>query len=174
MIHEFQKMAPGELPGNFIKLIGSDWMLITAGTPGSWNTMTASWGTLGVLWNKPISICFIRPQRYTYLFTERNPFFTLSFFSEEYREALNFCGTRSGRDFDKAAETGLTPMETQNGSVSFREARIILECRKLYSDLIQPGKFIVPDLVPKNYPKKDFHRFYIGEIMDARIKSIDR
>ncbi len=173
MISEFQKITPEELPGNFFKLIGSDWMLITAGNTASWNTMTASWGTLGVLWNKPVSICFIRPQRYTYQFTERNHFYTLSFFSEDYREVLNFCGTKSGRDFDKSAETGLNPMETPNGSISFREARIILECRKLYSDLIQPGNFILSDVISKNYPRKDFHRFYIGEITDARVRSMD-
>jgi flavin reductase (DIM6/NTAB) family NADH-FMN oxidoreductase RutF len=173
MINEFQRIQPGEIPDNTFKLIGEDWMLITAGDANSWNTMTASWGTLGVLWNKPVAICFIRPQRFTYQFSERNLFFTLSFFTEQYRDALNFCGTKSGRDYDKAAETGLTIMQTERGSVAFSEARLILECRKIYTDLIQPGQFIMPDLVQKNYPRKDFHRFYIGEVVNTYIKAME-
>ena len=98
-----------EIKENAIKLIGKDWALITAGDESGYNTMTASWGGLGQLWNKDVCFIFIRPQRYTYEFIEKNELFTMSFYPEEYRKALSFCGTKSGRDYDKAKETGLTP-----------------------------------------------------------------
>lgn len=152
---------------NAIELIGKDWMLVTAGDFENYNTMTASWGALGELWHKPVAFVFIRPQRYTYEFTEKNETMTLSFFSEEYKKALQICGTKSGRDYDKVAEAGLTPFETETGGVAFREAELILECRKLYADFINKDSFIVPELVEKNYQAGDFHKMYIVEIVNA-------
>ncbi len=140
-------------------------MLITAGNIKSFNTMTASWGGLGVLWNKNVAFIFIRPQRYTYGFAERSGFFTLSFFGEEYRDALNFCGSHSGRDVNKMEHTGLIPVETDRGNVYFSQARTVMECRKLYAGDILPEQFIDRALEKKIYPSKDYHRFYIGEIV---------
>ena len=109
---EFRTITPEEFSGNPFTLIGRDWMLVTAANPGDglrggedYNTMTASWGGMGILWGKPVAFVFVRPQRHTFSFTEKNDRLTLSFFGPEYREALNFCGTKSGRDCDKAAET---------------------------------------------------------------------
>lgn len=169
MENYFKHIEPSEISDNIFKAIGNDWMLITAGNPESWNTMTASWGTLGILWNLPIAICFIRPQRYTFTFTEKSSFYTLSFFEEEYRDALRFCGSRSGRDYDKARETGLTVHKTSRENVTFKEARLVLECRKLYSDDLKPGNFIFKELINRNYPRKDFHRFYIGEVVNVYL-----
>ena len=108
-------------------------MLITAGTPESYNTMTASWGGMGVLWNKNICFCVIRPTRYTYQFIEKTDVFSLSFFEERYRQALEVCGTKSGRDIDKAAVTGLTPVAGElDGTTNFQQARLVIECKKLY------------------------------------------
>ena len=95
MNEEFTRISAEEIDQNIIKLIGKDWMLITAGGMDSYNTMTASWGQMGVLWNLPVAICFIRPQRYTYAFTEKEEYYTLTFFEKEYRPALNFCGSKS-------------------------------------------------------------------------------
>lgn len=159
----FQSISLGDLNENAFRLIGKEWMLITAGMPGKWNTMTASWGGMGELWFKPVVFTFFRPQRYTLEFVEREPFFTLSFFGEKYREALDFCGTHSGRDCNKAAATGLTPFEAGPGAVAFEEARLILVCRKLYFQDMEPGNFIDPG-IEKNYPKKDYHRMFIGEV----------
>jgi len=170
MIDDFRKIAAEEIDKNSIKLIGKDWMLITAGSLDSYNTMTASWGQFGVLWNLPVAICFIRPQRYTYEFVEQSEYYTLTFFEKEYRSALNFCGSKSGRDYDKAKETGLSPMKTDFNNVSFQEAKLIMECKKIYSDDIKEDGFIAKNLVNKNYPTKDFHRFYIGEIKNVWIK----
>ena len=156
-----------QITDNVFKLIDKDWMLITAGSAEDFNTMTASWGGLGILWKKPIAICFVRPQRYTYKFMENCKFFTLTFFQEKDRSILNFCGTKSGRDVDKVKATGLTPLFTERGGIYFEQARLVLECKKLYSDNIQPENFIYREIDKNIYPTKDYHRFYIGEIVSS-------
>ncbi len=147
---------------NIFKLIGEDWMLITSGNINSFNTMTASWGGMGILWNKPVSYIFIRPTRHTYGFIEKNNSYTLSFFSEKYRKALTLCGTKSGRDINKAKEAGLTPEETEGGTVYFKEARLVFACRKLYFHDIDPSHFL-DGSIQKMY-NNDYHRMYVGEI----------
>mgnify|MGYP000853798551 FL=1 len=167
MEKKFIEIKPEEINDNAFKAIGSDWMLVTAGDIDSYNTMTASWGGLGVLWGKNIAFCVIRPTRHTRKFIDNSDIFTLSFFDESYRKALSFCGSHSGRDYDKAAETGLTPAKSKEGSVFFNEARLVLECRKLYYQDIDPAGFTDPTIDIKNYPKKDYHRMYIGEITNC-------
>lgn len=160
----FKKIHTEEIQDNVFKLIGKDWMLVTSGTADNYNMMTASWGCAGVLWRKPIAITFVRPQRYTFGFLEAQPYFTLSFFPEEQKELLNLCGTTSGRDLNKMNIDGLNAVETPSGSVAFEEARLVLECRKIYFDDIKPEFFQVFD-IEKVYPARDYHRFYIGEII---------
>lgn len=159
------------LTDNVFRLIGQENFLITAGTLKKYNTMTAAWGGLGYLWNKCVAIIFVRPQRYTYRFTEQHRYFTLSFFESEYRRALDFCGTHSGRNVDKARATGLTPVWAGSDSVGFREARFVLECRKLYRQDLAADCFLDRRLRKKVYPKHDFHRVYIGEIVKCYIKT---
>ncbi len=145
------------------KLIADDWMLVTAGTLDSFNTMTASWGAVGELWHRKIAICFIRPQRYTYEFAEKHDRFTLSFFEDEHRSVLNLCGTKSGRDIDKMAGIGLTPSSTESGGIYFEEARLVLECRKIYIHDLDPAMFLDPGIA-REYPREDYHRMYLGQI----------
>jgi flavin reductase (DIM6/NTAB) family NADH-FMN oxidoreductase RutF len=152
------------------KLIGKDWMLITAGGKDSFNTMTASWGMLGHLWNKDVAVMFIRPQRYTRGFADSNDTFTLSFFTEDYRKALQICGTKSGRDTDKVKEAGLTPIATPDGNMTFEEARIVLECRKLYVQDLDPKAFLDTSIIGATYQASDFHAMYIGEILNVYVK----
>jgi flavin reductase (DIM6/NTAB) family NADH-FMN oxidoreductase RutF len=159
----FQEISPVELKDNVFRLIADDWMLLTAGTQESYNTMTASWGSMGELWHMKTAFVFVRPQRHTFGFMEDAERFTLSFFTEEYRETLQFCGSRSGRDVDKAAETGLTPVLPTPDTVAFGEARLILVCRKIYFHDLDPGHFLDPS-IGDNYPGKDYHRMYIGLI----------
>lgn len=156
---------PSLIKDNPFQLIGSDWMLLTAGTLKSFNTMTASYGTLGELWHKKVAYCYVRPQRYTYEFMEKNDCFTLSFFDETHRDVLKLCGTKSGRDINKMKGIGLTPTEGETGSVYFDEARLVLECRKIYYQDFDPSKFIDPDI--KSEYNNDYHRAYIGEIVRA-------
>lgn len=165
----FTEISPEQLNESAFKLIGSDWMLITAGGIDSFNTMTASWGGLGQIWNKNVCYCVIRPQRYTYEFMEKSDYFTLSFYEEKHRSALEFCGSNSGRDVDKIKGTGLTPVQTKNGAVYFDQARIVLECRKIYFQDIDPAGFLDPTIAG-NYPARDYHRMYVGEIVKCMVR----
>lgn len=166
---DYGKTDLNRIDENTFKLIGSDWMLITAGTKDSFNMMTASWGGLGVLWNWPVSYIFVRPTRYTYEFLEKNSFYSLSFFDERYRKALSICGAKSGRDTDKVREAGLTPVVSENGIVHFDEAKLVLECRKLYYQDIDPARFL--DSTIERLYNNDYHRMYIGEITKIIKKS---
>ncbi|MBP7177012.1 MAG: flavin reductase [Thermoclostridium sp.] len=170
MENQFIEMKPAEITDNPFKLIGTDWMLITAGNMNSWNTMTASWGGLGFLWNRNAAICFVRPSRHTYSFMENNKYFTLSFFDSSYRKALNYCGSHSGREYDKAAETGLTPIAGEEDFVYFEQARLVLVCEKLYSQDFDPARFTNPELIAMNYPLGDYHRMYAGGIISCLKK----
>ena len=161
--------APEEIQGNVFSMIGSDWMLVTAGDNERYNTMTASWGGMGVLWGKPAAFVFIRPQRYTYTFLEKTDRFTLSFFGGGERDALALCGKVSGRDRDKISEAGLTPFSTNDGYTSFKEASVILECNKLYADFIKEENMLDPALMGF-YKERDFHKMYIAEITRGLIK----
>jgi len=163
----FNSVHPDDLNDNFFKMLDKDWMLVTAGGFGDFNTMTASWGTVGILWNKPIAICFIRPHRYTFQFADQYDFYTLAFFDEKYRDILNYCGAHSGRAVDKIRKTGLKPIETSRGNVIYEQARLALECRKLYADYLRPENFIDAGIERKNYPAKDYHKFFIGEIVEC-------
>lgn len=168
MSAKFKKINPEEINDNVFKLVGKDWMLITAKNGEKFNTMTASWGGLGILWGKQIAFCVIRPQRYTYEFVEKSDTYTLAFFDNQYRKALNICGSKSGRDTDKVAEAGLTPVELSPEAVGFDEARLVIECKKLYFQDLEPENFLDPD-INKNYPNKDYHRMYIGEIVNCYV-----
>lgn len=150
-----------------VELIGKEWMLVTAGTPESYNTMTASWGGVGFLWNKPVAFVFVRPERHTFGFMEREERFTLSFLGREHRDILNFCGTKSGRDCDKAKETGLRPVATEQGGVTFEQARLVLECRKLYRTEMKAGEFLDKACLERWYndrPGGSLHAVYVAEI----------
>ena len=125
--------------------------------------MTASWGGLGVLWGKPVATVYIRPQRYTLEFVEREEKFTLAFFGEAYRKALALCGSKSGRDIDKVKECGFT-VETADGAPYFAEADLVLVCKKAYWQDMDPTHFLDGEIDGKRYPEKDYHRIFIGEI----------
>jgi flavin reductase (DIM6/NTAB) family NADH-FMN oxidoreductase RutF len=169
MTNEFKIIDPCEIQGNTFQMIDKQWFLLTAGNLHKFNTMTASWGSFGILWNKPVVFCFVRPQRYTFQFMEASQSFTMCFLGEEYRDALKFCGKFSGKDLDKIASTGLIPKETASGSVYFEQANLVLECRKLYFSDLDPTHFLDPQIL-KNYPINDFHRLYIGEIVSCMSK----
>lgn len=159
----FTTVTPAEMGGNPFDRIGKDWMLITAGDAKKANTMTASWGGLGVLWNKPVVFAFVRPTRYTYEFLEREDTFSLSFFPDEStRAALTLCGRVSGRDTDKIAAAGLH-LRTDAEAPYFDEADTVLLCRKLAVQDIDPAGFIDPSI--HQHYHNDYHRVYVGEIL---------
>ena len=108
-------------------------------------------------------MCVIRPGRHTFAFMEEHPMFTLSFFEERYRPALKVCGRKSGREINKMKDAGLTPVQGKYGGIYFEEARMVYECRKLYWHDLDPTHFVDPTL-DIFYPRKDYHRLYVGEI----------
>jgi len=165
-------MRKTELSGlnvNPFKLIGKEWFLVTSGNPESYNTMTASWGQMGHLWGKDVFTCHIRPNRHTFGFIEENDLFTVSFFREDYKSALAFCGSRSGRDCDKAKETGLTPIPL-GGSITFEEAYMVFVCKKLYTEPMKADGFILGDIVEKFYGTDPLHKSFTAEIVEVFVK----
>lgn len=158
---------------NAFDLIGKEWMLVTAGNSESFNTMTASWGGIGWLWNKSVAFIFIRPDRYTHDFIETNDRLTLSFYGEEYRKALQICGSKSGRDINKVEETGLTPLALESGAMTFNEARMTLDCRKLFKSPMTAQNFIDKDILERWYndqPGGGLHDIYVVEIDEVYTK----
>jgi len=142
-------------------------MLLTAGDfgAGKFNTMAVGWGSLGTMWGKPFAQVVVRPGRYTREFMEEYDTFTLCAFPEEYRKAVELLGTRSGRDVDKIAESGLTPVAASTvAAPGFAEAELVIECQKIYWQDMDPGNFLDPG-IQGNYPQKDYHRIYFGEIV---------
>lgn len=160
------------LQKNPAELIGKQWMLITAGTQESFNTMTASWGGLGFLWNRPVAFVFVRPNRHTAKFIDEQAAFTLSFMPEKYREDLIFCGRNSGRDVDKMAATSLEPFTTPNGLVAMADADLVLECRKMAVATMQETDFVnFAEVSPQWYdPTNPLHKVYICEIASTYMR----
>nr|WP_320133082.1 flavin reductase [uncultured Holophaga sp.] len=159
----FVKSGVEGLQENPFELIGHQWMLVAAGTAEEHNAMTASWGGLGVLWQKNVATIYIRPTRYTLEFVEKHELFTLSFLAQEHRGAHGVFGSESGRQTDKTRKTGFTPIATDEGSVSFEQAELVLQCRKLYHQDLDPAGFLDPS-IEALYPLKDYHRVIVGEI----------
>lgn len=162
----FKEVALDELQVSPFTKFDKDWALVTAGTLGDSNTMTVSWGGVGTMWSLPVATIYIRPQRYTKEFIDREDRFTVSFYSPEHKRALGVLGAKSGRDGDKVAEVGFTPVQVGEG-VAFDEAELVLVCRKLYADTIKPERFIDRSCDTKWYPEHDYHTMYIGEVEHA-------
>lgn len=165
----YKQIDPQKIPGNIIDMLMDDWMLITAGQEAQFNMMTASWGGLGHLYGKPVTFCFINPTRYTYRLMENGDTYTLSFYTETYREALKYCGSNSGRDQDKVKGSGLTPLTTPSGAKAFAEAWMIIECKKLVSQSFTP-EALANEQLREKWAGKQLHKMYIGEILNVWVK----
>ena len=142
------------------------WLLLTSGDfqSGDYNCMTVGWGSIGTMWSKPVVQVVARPTRYTHQFMEKYPTFTLSAFNDSYRDDLQLLGSKSGRNGNKLAETKLTPIPSNRvAAPGFAEAELIIECRKIYHDVLHPENFL-DATIDKNYPKKDYHSVYFGKI----------
>jgi len=174
-----KEISVQELCFNPMTMIGGEWMLIAAGNEkDGYNAMTASWGHLGSIWQRPgrkahmglpTVVVYLRPQRYTKEFVDREEIFTLSFFDASYKKALTYLGTHSGRDGNKFDKAGLTPV-FERDTTYFKEAKLVFICRKLYHAPLQDTGFVDKSLVENNYPQKDFHEMYVGEIFKVLIK----
>lgn len=146
------------------KKFDKQWALVTAGSLDNYNTMTISWGELGTLWSRPVATVYVKPCRYTYQFMESNEYFTITFYSEEYKKDLGILGTKSGRDGDKVALTQLTPIKVGE-SVGFKEAECTILCRKIYWNDLDLER-IPEDIKKRYYEVEEPHRMYVGEVID--------
>ena len=143
-------------------LIKDQWFLITASDPDHINPMTAAWGSVGIMWNRPIFTIVVRNTRYTHNLLEKASTYTCSFFNSEYRDKLSYCGKNSGRDVDKIKETGLTPTFFDN-YIGYEEASLVFCCKKASRTLLLPDQFIDETII-RHYDLKDYHTQYMGYI----------
>ncbi len=166
----FHEKSLSEIRENPFELIGKETFLLTAGDDKKgFNTMTAAWGTLGFMWRKSIAAVVVRPQRHTMKFMEDNDCFTMSFFGGEQKEALAFCGTKSGRDYDKCEQTGLVPV-FEDGMTYFEQARLVIMCRKIYVGTVEESEFLDESIRESAYPLKDYHKVFVGEVVKVLEK----
>lgn len=165
----FKEIKPKYLNQSTFQLIGHDWMLITAGKEDKINTMTASWGTFGIMWGKNVVSIVVRPQRFTKEFIDFSSTFSLTFFDESHKKDLEYLGSVSGRDEDKLSKTNLTVTYIDN-TPSFEEAKLTIICEKLYAQELNPECFMDTTLDKQFYSEKDYHTIYIAEVKKILIK----
>lgn len=166
----YERIAPKTLDGNPISLFADNWFVVSAGNKDKFNEMTISWGSLGNVWNEPSVTIYIRNNRFTYPFINNGKYFVLNSFDEEYRDKVKFIGTHSGRDMDKVKATGLTQQFTPLGNPYFREARMVIECEKIYSDDIDRSRLFKKGNEMYSSDSKETHRMFIGRIVNLWIK----
>lgn len=164
----YRRVDADKIPGNIIKLLG-DWTLITSGTPNKVNTMTASWGGLGTLWEQPVAFSFLNPTRYSINTMDAGETYTISFYTEAYKDALKYCGSNSGRNTDKIKGSGLTPIKTPSGATAFSEAWMIIECKKILAQPISSDA-VADKEISKNWSQNGYHKIYVGQILNVWIK----
>lgn len=165
---EFHEISPREIPDNPIRLIGDEWMLVTAESGQKINMMTASWGGLGEMWKRPVAYIVVRPMRFTKTLIDASETLSLCFFDKKYRKELSYCGKASGRNEDKIAATGFHVAHSADVPY-FEESRMVLVCKKLFAEAFTEECFIERELIPKNYPMRDFHTLYILEIQKVLV-----
>ena len=167
----YKEIKPIDLNESTFRLIGHDWMLVTAAHNSRVNTMTASWGGFGVLFNKNVAYIFVRPQRFTKEFVDEATTFTLTFFAEDYKKkALTYLGKVSGRDEDKIAKAGLTICKDEEGVPYFAEAESVFFVKKLFVQPMVAESFLDKEIISQWYPEGDFHHLYIAEVCKVMIK----
>jgi flavin reductase (DIM6/NTAB) family NADH-FMN oxidoreductase RutF len=171
----FTSIAPEAITDNVFKLVGKDFTVITAGQEPHFNSMTASWGGVGILFNKPVAWCMLRANRYTLELIKKEHTYTLSYFPDEYKEQALFFGSKSGRNTDKMKETTLTPVQTPDGSTTYKEARLVLECKIIELTTVSPDDYYTQDaknFIIEGYNEaKEYHKLVFGDITNVWIKS---
>jgi hypothetical protein len=176
---KFKTLALDALNINPINMIRSDWWLITAGNESNgFNSMTASWGHLGAIWGRPdlkghsglpTAVIYVRPQRYTKTYLDREQLFSICVFESNFKKTLVYLGSHSGRDLDKVKVSGLTPVFGE-GTTYFAEASMVFICKKLYQAPLEESGFVDRDVLTHNYENMDLHHMFIGEIIKVLVK----
>lgn len=167
-MHVFQPFPIEMLEFNPFEKIGKEWALISAGSKLEANAMTISWGGVGVLWGKNVVFLFVRGSRYTKEFIDANDLLSVSFLNQEYKDALNYCGTHSGRYEDKVTNAGLT--WNYKHSIPFiDEGNLVFLCQKLSATEITEDSFCSPH-IKEWYTDGDMHTMYVAEILEAMAR----
>ena len=164
----FREIQFCDVKENVVDLLKNQWGLVTAGDENGLNTMTVSWGAIGELWAMDMATIYIRPQRHTVNYLENNDYFTITFFDNQYKKALAFCGANSGKDCDKIKETGLTPVFDCDAPY-FEEAKLVLVCRKVAKGSFDAQQMLDKSIIDSQYPNNDFHYIYYGAIEKVLI-----
>ncbi len=165
-----KKIEMETLQFNPFEKIGKEWFLIGAqNSKKEFNAMTASWGGLGVLWNKNVATIYIRPQRHTKLFVDDAKYVTLQFFDAKYKKELGLYGTKSGKDINKEKACGFHVVECEQ-SAYIEEADLVFVCKKIYEDTIKPECMVYDEMNTTYYPEVDHHTMYIVEIVGVYQK----
>jgi flavin reductase (DIM6/NTAB) family NADH-FMN oxidoreductase RutF len=172
LMNEFKEISPDMIRRNPFQMIGKEWMLITAGDEDKVNTMTASWGGLGVMYGKNVVFIVVRPHRYTKEFLDQEDTFSLSFLDKEYKDKLNYLGSVSGRTEDKITKSGLT-LDRFNKTPFFLEATNVLICKKLYVQQMNGDGILEERFKSTFYQSDDYHFLYIAEVTNA-FKSVGK
>lgn len=165
----YHKIKPEELSVNPFTLFDRDWALLSAGNEQRHNSMIVSWGGVGTLWGKSVVTAYVRPQRYTMEFMEKEDLFTLSFYTEEQHGLIAPFGSKSGRDCDKYALTGVSPVFAE-GTVFTDRAHLVLICRKMSAQNMDPTCFLDGDIDSRWYPRQDYHRVFVGEVLSCLVQ----
>ena len=170
----FKLISPEEIYDDIFTLVGKDYYAITAGNKDHYNSMVGSGGGFGLLFKKPATWCLLRQDRYTLEMIKKMQTYTLSFFPEEYKGKMLFLGSKSGRDSDKMKDMELTGIQTPSGNMSFREARLIIECTLTAIITPEPNDFYSQE--SKNYideayrDPNEYRKMVFGEITSVWVK----
>ncbi len=165
----FKSIKPSELDANLFTAFSKQWGVITVQCDEKVNGMTASWLQMGYLWNKNVVTIYVRPQRYTNLYMQKEEFFSVAFFDESYRKDLAYLGKISGNDKDKLKECNMT-VTLHQGTPIIDQAKMVFVCRKMYQGKLNKDNFLDEKVMIDCYPEEDFHHAYVAEIVDVLIK----
>jgi flavin reductase (DIM6/NTAB) family NADH-FMN oxidoreductase RutF len=170
----FSQISPEEISDSVFTLLGKDFTVITAGKEDHYNSMTGSGGGLGLLFMKPTTWCILRADRYTLEMIQKEKTYTMSFFPNEYKEQILFLGSKSGRDSQKMKEVELTSVQTPSGDMSFKESRLIIECKLTALTTASPDDFYTQetkDYINEAYKEANVYRKLVfGEITHVWVK----
>lgn len=170
----FNEISPEEMHDNVFTLVGKDFTVITAGKEEHFNSMLGSGGGLGLLFMKPTTWCILRADRYTLEIIQKEQTYTMSYFPHEYKEQILFLGSKSGRDSEKMKEVELTSIQTPSGDMSFKEARLIIECKLTALTTANPDDFYTQetkDYINEAYKEANqYRKLVFGEITHVWVK----
>ena len=151
--------------------------ILSAGDKNSHNSMVIGWGLIGVAWQKPLFIVYVKPDRYTYQFMEKTTYFTVNFIRKDLYKKFVPYGNRSGRDINKEEVSGTHIQFLDNGGITFEEAEEVYVCKMMAKAHFEREN-LSPEIM-EFYEKaatafkqtKEPHGLYIGEIIEHYLRN---